>query len=144
MPKSSNKYLIERVACQLSGNHQVPGVIYPNAIKRLVYQRHFMTLPLVETSTSLHSRDDRLARYAYQMFSGLAYLHYHKIVHRDWSCELWEFFTSFLDRISQSIQNAVACLNVSRAGHQSGELHANIAPCIFYVAGKISWQYLAI
>jgi len=27
--------------------------------------------------------DDRLARYAYQIFSGLAYLHYHKIVHRD-------------------------------------------------------------
>lgn len=27
--------------------------------------------------------DHRLARYAYQIFSGLAYLHYHKIVHRD-------------------------------------------------------------
>eukprot|EP00435_Cladocopium_sp_Y103_P061241 s1968_g22.t2 len=31
--------------------------------------------------------DDRLARYAYQIFSGLAYLHYHKIVHRDWATE---------------------------------------------------------
>jgi len=31
--------------------------------------------------------DDRLARYAYQMFSGLAYLHYHKIVHRDIKAE---------------------------------------------------------
>ncbi|CAK9087716.1 unnamed protein product [Durusdinium trenchii] len=31
--------------------------------------------------------DDRLARYAWQMFSGIAYLHYHKIVHRDIKAE---------------------------------------------------------
>lgn len=34
-------------------------------------------------------RDHRLARYAYQIFSGLAYLHYHKIVHRDMAAG-WE------------------------------------------------------
>lgn len=36
------------------------------------------------TTTAPHAlRDDRLARYAWQMFSGIAYLHYHKIVHRE-------------------------------------------------------------
>lgn len=32
-------------------------------------------------------RDYRLSRYAYQIFSGLAYLHYHKIVHRDMAAQ---------------------------------------------------------
>ncbi len=80
-----------------------------------------------------HPRDDRLARYAYQMFSGLSYLHYHKIVHRD--CVRFGSPHLGLDFSVDPKGKRVS----SHAGHQSGELHANIAPCIFHVAGEISW-----
>ena len=121
------------VFCLLSNRHVHPCNVFIHA--------HHLCPCLAQWKQSLHPRDDRLARYAYQMFSGLAYLHYHKIVHRDWFS--WDSGSLIPKNVRPRV-TSVNCLSLSRAGHQSGELHANIAPWRSFWCGrkKIFWQYM--